>query len=70
MKLENFKKASELSTKIKNNREYKRMLENRCFIYLERNEIPTFIHDDGIRLVMIDYLSKRIAELEKEFEEL
>jgi len=68
---EQFAKIERIRGQIrKKNRETLTMLKSNCFIYLERNEIPTFIRDEEVTKVLINLFEERISKLEKQFAEL
>lgn len=68
MDKERFKKATQIDRQIEDLRKAKNSLECNCFIVLEREtRCGDLSRVDGLREVMVAHLSKKIEELEEQF---
>ncbi|MDE6550581.1 MAG: hypothetical protein K2M44_03700 [Clostridia bacterium] len=65
-----FAEAQALKNKISKAREAVRLLKSGCFISLERNEIPHYCEDKGLRRILIEFFEKQIEELTTQFNKL
>jgi len=67
---EQFAKIESIRGQICKSRKALATLKSSCFIYLERNEIRTYIQDEEVTKVLINLFEERISKLEKQFAEL
>lgn len=72
MTQEQYERAAKVKAEIENLEKAKKIFSYACQVHIVANEVAGFaiLHDAGLNQCIKDYITKQIAELEKEFEEL